>query len=132
MRCCFSNGVTLLFALAVMCFATDSISAQPSASVEPPTTGVVLTRWSPPVYSPLARMASVVGEVRVQVQIRQDGSIESAEVVSGHPMLKQAALESAQKSTFECHSCIEPVASYLLTYTFESKDDGDCCGAIGR
>lgn len=90
---------------------------------------VVLTRLSPVIFPPLARMASIVGEVKVQLGIRKDGSVTSAELVSGHPMLKQAALESAQKSQFECRGCGEAVTPYLLTYSFESKDDGDCCNA---
>ncbi len=57
-----------------------------------------------------------MGDVQIQMEIRKNGSVASAEVVSGHPMLRQAALESAQKSKFLCSGCIEEVNSYLLTY----------------
>lgn len=106
--------------------------AQASAPTETPQLGVVLTKLSPPIYPPLARMASIVGEVKVQVDIRQDGSVASTDLVSGHPMLKQAALESAQKSQFECQGCSQAVTPYLLTYSFEARDDGSCCDAQSR
>ncbi len=106
--------------------------AQASTAVASPQPEVMLTKLSPVIYPPLARMASIVGEVKVQVGIRNDGTVASAELISGHPMLKQAALESAQKSQFECHECGEAVTTYLLTYSFEANDDGSCCDALDR
>jgi TonB family protein len=108
------------------------LSAQVTTPAEKPQPEVVLTDLSTPTVSPLVRMANVAGDVEVQVWIRKDGSIASAEVVSGHPMLKQAALESAQKSQFECQGCSDAVTPYLLIYTFETKDDGSCCDAHSR
>ena len=101
--------------------------AQTRAAADDPQTGVVLTKLSPPVYPPLARQARIMGDVKVYVHIRKDGTVESAELISGHPMLKQAALESAQKSTFECRECGEAVASEVLTFAFELRNNGDCC-----
>ena len=87
---------------------------------------VVLTKLSPPVFPQLARQARIAGDVIIQVQIRRDGSVASADVASGHPMLKPAALASAQKSTFECRECTEEMTSYSLTYTFGFNDDSNC------
>ncbi len=106
--------------------------AQAASSPETPEAEVVLTKLSPPLYPPLARQARIMGEVKIQMLIRKDGSVESAEVISGHPMLKQAALESAQTSQFECRGCDEP-KSYALTYAFAmdelivDKPDPCCC-----
>lgn len=105
--------------------------AQATASADAQQTGAVLVKLSPPVYPPLARQARIMGYVEVQVLIRQDGSVESAEVVSGHPILKIAAVESAQKSQFECRGCSEP-KSYALTYIFAMDDlkiakQAPCC-----
>src|SRR5580700_9621289 len=111
----------------------QNIAAQTPASDATPQ--VVLTKLSPPVYPSLARQARIMGDVKVQVLIRKDGSVASAEVISGHPMLKQAALESAQKSQFECHGC-EGVISYSLAYTFAIGDEchntPDCSAAMDR
>jgi TonB family protein len=125
--------VLTLAAVAVLhLVALGDVLAQAPTPLETSKSEVVLTKLSPVVFPPLARMANIVGDVRVQVGIRKDGTIASAELVSGHPMLKQAALESAQQSQFECRGCSEAVTPYLLTYTFEIKDDGSCCDAQSR
>jgi TonB family protein len=113
------NLAACLVALALAALAQGTSSSQTS------DTGIVLTKLSPPVYPPLARTARIMGDVRIRMGIRKDGSVGSAEVISGHPMLKQAALESAQKSTFECRACSEEVTPYSLTYTFGFRDDND-------
>lgn len=92
--------------------------------------GIVLTKLSPPVYPPLARTARIIGDVQIQLSIRRDGSIESTNVVSGHPLLKQAALDSAQKPTFDCHNCRADGNTYALTYSFRLRDDKDPCGKV--
>lgn len=90
---------------------------------------VVLATLSNPTFSPLARQANVEGEVIVDVTVRQDGSTE-ATVVKGHPLLKQAALDSALQSRFECRVCSTPL-SYTLVYTFKRTSEGSCCDGMG-
>jgi TonB family protein len=104
-------------------------SAQAVPSSEQPQAGLILTKLSPPVYPPLALQARIQGDVEVTVRTRQDGSVESAVIASGHPILAPAALESAKKSQFECHECIEAVTSYVLKYKFQIISRGypkDC------
>lgn len=84
-----------------------------------------------PTYPPLARMARITGDVRVDLGIRPDGKVESAEVVSGHAMLKQAALDSARKSTYLCQGCTRPVTPLTVTYTFAMRDDHDGVNLCG-
>ena len=102
-----SLSVALRFAVAVcsLVVAERAVAQGTTSSITPEAAAVVLTKLSPPVYPPLARQARITGDVKIAIGIRQDGSIVSAEVISGHPMLKQAALESAQKSIFECRGC---------------------------
>jgi len=103
--------------------------AQTTAPFEAQRFDVVLDSVYPPVYPPLARQARIMGDVKVLVGVRQDGSVASAEVVSGHPMLKQAALDSAQRSTFLCRDCKSPATLFTVTYTFGTRidlDDPDC------
>jgi len=133
MRRFHSGPVLILAVIAGLHFVSPrKVFAQASTLVQTPQPEVILTKLSPPVYPMLARQAHISGEVRVQVSIRADGTRASAQLWSGHPMLAPAALESAKQSTFECRSCEEPLTTYLLTYTFEFKDDGDCCNAIDR
>lgn len=116
----FGAVAAFLFAMPANDQAREAVSAAT------PETGVVLTKLFPPAYPPLARQARIMGDVKIQVGIRQHGSVASAEAISGHLMLKQAALDSAQKSTFECRGCGDPVTMYSLTYTFGFYDDGGC------
>lgn len=90
---------------------------------------VELSKLSPPIYPQMARIARVAGDVEIELSIRQDGSVESAEVVSGPQLLKAAALDSARQSKFECRGCGNAVTSYALKYTFQFVDSGppkDC------
>lgn len=67
---------------------------------------------------PLARQARISGDVVLALRIRQDGSVDSLDVISSHPMLKDAALDSAKHSPFQCHDCEEALTAYTLSSTF--------------
>jgi hypothetical protein len=109
-------------------FALSHAAAQTSAQIAPlPKGQVVLSKLFSPRYPQLARVARVSGDVNIVVRIRLDGSVESAEVVSGHPLLKIAALDSAQLSTFECHECREALTAYSILYTFGFTTTQHCC-----
>ncbi len=127
-------GLLLLIASGVWSAMHVEIAVAQAAAPETPRFEVVLNNVYPPVYPPLARQARITGDVKIRVRIRKDGSVDSAEVRSGHPMLKEAALQSALKSTFECETwssgvfnvgCREAVASFTLIYTFGMRDDWD-------
>jgi TonB family protein len=132
----------LLIVSGAWCAMQVEVAVSQAAAPERPQSEVVLNNVYLPVYPPLARMARIMGDVKLQIRIRKDGSVDSAEVLSGHPMLKEAALQSALKSTFECENwlsgvfsvgCREPIASFTLTYTFgvrDDLDDLDCGSAI--
>lgn len=93
-------------------------SVQDASGSSPTKPEVVLTKLSEPVYPRLAQAARIAGDVEIRIRIRPNGTVESAEVVTGHPMLKQAALDSAEQSRFECRLCSEAAAEYSLTYRF--------------
>jgi TonB family protein len=80
---------------------------------------VAIVNFLNPVYPPLARSARVTGDVVLKVGIHKDGSIESVAVVSGNPLLTQAALDSAQHSQFECRGCSDEVTPTSLSYSFQ-------------
>jgi TonB family protein len=117
----------LLFVASGACSVAhpQTTVAQTAETFEAPRFDVVLNNVYLPVYPPLARQARIMGDVKILVGVRQDGSVESAEVVSGHPMLKQAALESAQKSTFLCRECKGAVTLFTVTYTYGTRVDPD-------
>lgn len=54
-----------------------------------------------PVYPPLARQARIQGTVRLQAIIAKDGTIAQLEVVSGHPLLVQSALDAVRQWRYQ-------------------------------
>jgi protein TonB len=50
-----------------------------------------------PVYPPLARQAKIEGTIKLQAIIAKDGSVSHLEVISGHPLLQQAALDAVRQ-----------------------------------
>jgi len=50
-----------------------------------------------PVYPPLARQTRISGTVRLHAIISKSGSIQSLEVISGHPLLVRAAMDAVQQ-----------------------------------
>ncbi len=54
-----------------------------------------------PVYPPLARQTRISGTVRLHAIISKDGSIQQLEVVSGHPLLQQAALDAVRQWRYQ-------------------------------
>jgi TonB family protein len=124
-----SHVLSLTFQLtAIACFivSANHAKAQDTSSSINWEDDVTLTKLSLPIYPALARQARIAGDVKIQLQIRRDGSVASADAVSGHPMLKAAAQASAQNSTFECRRCSGELVSYSLTYTFGFNGDSNC------
>jgi periplasmic protein TonB len=50
-----------------------------------------------PNYPPLARQTRISGTVRLHAIISKDGSVQQLEVLSGHPLLVQAALDAVRQ-----------------------------------
>lgn len=53
-----------------------------------------------PVYPPIAKAAGAQGPVTVQVLIDEQGRVLSAKATGGHPLLQQAAVQTAYKWKF--------------------------------
>jgi hypothetical protein len=103
----------LFSAIYSHCLVQDAPGAAPQLA------RVALAKLAPPVYPPLARQTRIIGDVKLLLGIRPDGTAESAVVVSGHPLLQQAPLDSARQSQFSCGGCTEAVTPYTLVYTFQ-------------
>jgi len=50
-----------------------------------------------PVYPPLARAARIQGAVVLRAVISREGKVENPQVLSGHPMLVQAAVDAVRQ-----------------------------------
>jgi len=54
-----------------------------------------------PVYPRLAASARISGEVRLKAVISKDGRIEDLKLISGHPLLVQAAMDAVKQWTYK-------------------------------
>ncbi|MEO7673798.1 MAG: energy transducer TonB [Pyrinomonadaceae bacterium] len=98
----------------------------PPPKKEPPRTvsGGVLngkaTSLPKPPYPPAARAVRASGAVSVQVLISESGSVISASAVSGHPLLRAAAVGAARGARFSPTMLSgQPVkVSGVITYNF--------------
>lgn len=113
-------GISLLFLCS---FATAAQDAKnPDANLE----DALITKLFPLTYPPLARQTRITGNVELKLELRSDGNVVSEVAVSGHPLLKKAALDNAQQSQFACKDCAEGMRSYRLVYTFELGPTSYC------
>jgi TonB family protein len=69
----------------------------------------------PPSYPEIAKRMHITGAVKVEVKIGPDGKVLSATVVSGHPMLKDAAVAAAKQYLFEN---ADETSTQVLTFNF--------------
>lgn len=54
-----------------------------------------------PVYPELARKMNITGTVKIEVVVAPNGTVKSARIVGGHPVLAGAALDAAKKWRFD-------------------------------
>ncbi len=54
-----------------------------------------------PVYPPVAKIARVQGVVTLNVRIGKDGHVAAIKVISGHPMLLQAAMDAVRRYVYK-------------------------------
>ncbi|HST53368.1 MAG TPA: cytochrome c oxidase assembly factor Coa1 family protein [Pyrinomonadaceae bacterium] len=95
-----------------------------SASNRPTVSGGVLNDKAiskpPPAYPAIAKAAKASGAVTVQVVIDEEGKVISASAVSGHPLLRAAAVEAARQARFAPYKLNgQPFkVTGILTYNF--------------
>jgi TonB family protein len=80
-----------------------------------------------PVFPPAAKAVRAEGTVSVLVQIDEAGNVVDAQAVSGHPLLRAAAVEAAKGAKFRSTTMDgEPAkVSGVLVYNFVGPDKND-------
>jgi TonB family protein len=86
-------AASLVFACA---FGRDSSARVFPAGPQQPK----VLKPSTPDYPPIAKAARAEGMVVVEAQVMADGSVASAEAVSGHPLLRKASETAAARWRF--------------------------------
>lgn len=76
-----------------------------------------------PTYPPLARQAHVEGRVELHAIIATDGTMQSLQIISGHPLLlqsaKEAVLQWRYKPTILNGQAVEVDTYITVIYTFQ-------------
>ena len=78
-----------------------------------------------PVYPPAAKAVRAEGAVNVQVVIDINGDVISASAVSGHPLLRAAAVKAAREAKFSPMTYTGPPVNVtgVLVYNFVAPDE---------
>jgi protein TonB len=53
-----------------------------------------------PLYPAIARVARIQGAVQVQIDISETGAVTNVTLLSGHPLLREAAMRAAKQWLF--------------------------------
>ena len=106
-----------MFALVVL--GVGLLFGQGGSGVDQQEAGPALIELVGFNYPPIARAAQVSGTVEINVLLGADGHAESAQVISGPPMLQPAALEAARQSQYRCVGCPGAV-NYKVVFVFKA------------
>jgi TonB family protein len=109
--------------------ASPSVSANTESSKKASLRSEVIPgmaiRKAAPEYPPTARAAKASGPVIVQALISETGDVIEAQVLSGHPLLREAALQAARRWVFSPTTLSgRPVKIRgVLTFNFTLHDE---------
>jgi TonB family protein len=118
-----------LFSISTLLFvAVTSVAAQTPISVDAVEAQKQLTSRVDPVYPAIAKAAGIQGEVEISVVVDAAGQVASERVVSGPPMLQQAALDAVKKwrfTPFEVNGAATQTTTTLtIPFHLEKRDGG--------
>jgi TonB family protein len=132
------NGQSLrkaVFAVLAVSVFTTVAHAQDSQSPDVPKvirkSGGVLqgtaTKRVAPTYPPLAKAARVGGSVVVEVTLDEEGGVMAARAVSGHPLLKDAAVTAARgwkfKPTLLQGEPVKVIGTITFNFNLDTKEE---------
>lgn len=123
----------LILGLTALALCAACMRAQ-DAKPAPTSAQVVLTMLGPITYPQIAKTAHIEGDVGIDLEVKQDGTVDSALAVSGPGLLRREATQTAQMSHFECRNCDAGVTPTHLQFTFKLVDNPgpSNCGGTPR
>jgi TonB family protein len=95
--------------------------------------GNAIKKVQPP-YPPIAKAARASGPVQVQITISETGEVIEATVISGHPLLRDAALQAARQWLFAPTelSGVPVKVQGILTFNFTLDDEEPSQAPVSR
>ena len=102
--------------------APEAVVERPKAPIvsRRPLTGQARHRVQPP-YPPTAKAAGIQGAVVVEITMDERGNVIGSRVVSGHPLLREAALSASWGWKFTPTTINEVPVKVIGTITFNFK-----------
>ena len=86
---------------------------------------ITVQKFEPPKYPAIAKQAAVQGAVKLDLDVSSNGKVTSVRVISGAPILVQAATENVKKWQFACDGCSwEESFEHAMTYEFVLDTSG--------
>ena len=110
-----SKASLVMFCAVLIVFSSVSFARNNSESLsEQPTVVAAVAS----ILSPIARQARVESDVKVEVKIDEKGNVQSAKVISGHPLVSKASETAAKKWKFNPLGQEASVRTVQLTFSF--------------
>ena len=112
---------SLLTLLVIAALATESVVVaryRQSASESP----AVIAAVAPTAYPAIALSANARGEVIIEVQVDTGGNVESAKVISGHPLLQRVSEAAARQWKFSSDERASKARIVRLTFAYREAD----------
>ncbi len=99
---CMSPVHRVLFSIIISLFCLGQAHAQVRLSSEEADKLVI--EKPEPIYPAIAKAARAEGIVKVETIVSEQGAVRSAKAISGHPLLRNAALEAVKKRRYKAHT----------------------------
>ena len=101
----------------VSCLLCGTVCAQEVRLSEAEAKKIVKSRTTPE-YPPLAKQMRVTGEVRLDVYLNEDGSLDKIHVVSGNALLAGAAQNAVKNWKFSPPTVDDKAVKAVASYSF--------------
>lgn len=85
-------------------YRSDTQETNPASAGEPQKPSERLIRRINPIYPEAARTQHIEGPVVLNARVLGDGSVSEIEIVSGHPLLAEAATQAVRQWKFQPYS----------------------------
>jgi TonB family protein len=113
-----SKAALVIFCAVLIVFSSSSLARNINESLSEPTVVAAVASVLPPI----ARQARVESDVKVEVKIDEKGNVQSAKVISGHPLVSKASETAAKKWKFSPLDQKTSVRTVQLTFSFDCVD----------
>ena len=115
------RGLLTFVIVAALAAGAAAVARSGQSTSESPA---VIAAVAPVTYPAIARSTRAGGEVVVEVHLDAEGSVLSAKVISGHPLLKRVSEEAANQWKFSSVAAGTKQRAVRLTFAYREVDKG--------